>query len=57
MSLRMKNLLTGPDLRRAGLSVRPQVFVELLWVKGSVEELMDAVGEAVLQDQFLFFFH
>ena len=51
------NLLTGLDMQWARLSVRLEVFVELVWVKGCVEELMDTVGETVLQDQFLFFFH
>lgn len=50
-------LLTGGGPHRHGLPVRLEVFVELLGSKGRVEELMDAVGEAVLQDQFLFFFH
>lgn len=50
-------LLTGGGPHRHGLPVRPEVLVELLSSEGRVEELVDAVGEAVLQDQFLFFFH
>lgn len=53
----MLDLLTGGGPHRHGLPVGPEVFVELLRAEGRVEVLMDAVGEAVLQDQFFFVFH